>query len=113
MMLMRCKVLTFLAVLALAGMAILPAMVVSAQAHSERKATTKVAPVYPDLARRMHVQGSVKLELVVKADGGIKSTRVIGGNPVLIQAATDAVTQWKFQTSPSETTEIVQLTFQP
>jgi len=110
---MRPRVLTFLAVVALAGMALLPAMVVSAQTHAERKATTKVAPVYPELARRMHVQGSVKLELVVKSDGGVKSTRVIGGNPVLIQAATEAVKQWKFQTSPGETTEIVQLTFQP
>jgi TonB family protein len=109
---MRCKVHRFLAVVALAGMALLPAMVVSAQARVERKATTKVAPVYPDLARRMHVQGSVKLEVVVKADGGVKSTRVIGGNPVLIQAATEAVQQWKFQSSPAETTEIVQLTFQ-
>jgi TonB family protein len=109
---MRCKVHTFLAVVALAGMATLPAMVVSAQGHAERKAVTKVAPAYPELARRMHVQGSVKLELVVRPDGNVKSTRVIGGNPVLIQAATEAVQQWKFQISSGETTEIVQLTFQ-
>jgi TonB family protein len=107
------KVNTFLAVIALAGLAIFPAVVASAQAHTERKATTKVAPSYPDLARRMHVQGAVKIEVVVRPDGNVKSTRVIGGNPVLIQAATDAVQQWKFQTASSETTEIVQLTFQP
>src|SRR5579863_1198204 len=103
---MRRRVISFLAVVTLVGVAILPALVASAQAHIDRKAVTKVAPVYPELARRMHVQGSVKLEIVVRPDGNVRSTRVIGGNPVLIQAATDAVQQWKFQTSPSETTEM-------
>ena len=104
----------FLAVGALAVMALLPAPQVFAQTHeAERKVVSKVAPNFPELARRMHVQGSVKLEIMVRPDGGVKSTRVIGGNPVLIQAAVDAVAKWKFEISSGETTEIVQLTFQP
>jgi membrane protein involved in colicin uptake len=55
----------------------------------------------------------VKLEVGVKADGFVKSTRAIGGNPVLVQAAADAVSKWKFEVAQSETVEIVQLTFQP
>jgi TonB family protein len=110
---MRRRVTTFLAALALAGLTLVPGPWVSAQAHSDRKVITKVAPNYPELARRMHLQGSVKLEVVVRPDGAVKSTRVIGGNPVLIQAAADALTKWKFQVVQNETTEIVQLTFQP
>jgi TonB family protein len=110
---MRRSVTRFLAALALAGMAFLPAQRVCAQAHPDRKVIIKVAPNYPELARRMRLQGSVKLEAVVRPDGVVKSTRVIGGNPVLIQAAADALIRWKFEVVQEETTEIVQLTFQP
>jgi hypothetical protein len=41
----------------------------------------------------------------------VKSTRILGGNPVLIEAAKDAVTRWKFESAAAESTEIVQLAF--
>ena|ERR1700678_4026947 len=103
----------FLAVVAIAGFALVPAQRVSAQPHPDRRVITRVAPAYPELAKRMHLQGSVKLEVGVKADGVVKSTRVIGGNPVLVQAAADAVSKWKFEVAQSETVEIIQLSFQP
>jgi TonB family protein len=78
-----------------------------------RKVTARVAPVYPELAKRMHLQGVVKIEAVVRPNGGVKSTRVLGGNPVLTDAAVEAVTKWKFEAGPDETSEIVQLTFTP
>jgi TonB family protein len=106
-------VVTFLAMIAITGFAIVPAQRVSAQPHPDRRVITRVAPDYPELAKRMHIQGSVKLEVGVKADGIVKSTRVIGGNPVLVQAAADAVSKWKFEVSQGETLEIIQLTFQP
>jgi TonB family protein len=110
---MRRRVTTFLAVVAVVGLALVPAQRASAQPHPERRVISKIAPAYPELARRMHLQGAVKLEVGVKADGAVKSTRVLGGNPVLVQAAADAVSKWKFEVSPGETVEIVQLTFQP
>jgi TonB family protein len=76
-----------------------------------RKVALRVAPDYPELAKRMHLEGSVKIEAVVRPNGSVKSTRVIGGNPVLVQAAADAVSKWKFETGPNETTEVVQLSF--
>ena len=76
-----------------------------------RKVTLRVAPDYPELAKRMHLEGSVKIEAVVRPNGSVKSTRVIGGNPVLVQSAADAVSKWKFETAPNETTEVVQLSF--
>jgi TonB family protein len=110
---MRRGVVTFLAVVAITGFAFVPAQQVFAQPHPDRRIISKVAPDYPELAKRMHLQGSVKLEVGVKADGVVKSTRVIGGNPVLVQAAADAVSKWKFEVSQGETVEIIQLTFQP
>jgi TonB family protein len=59
----------------------------------------------------MHVQGTVKIEAVVRANGTVKSTKVLGGSPVLVQAAVEAAQQWKFAVSQNETTEIVYLSF--
>src|ERR1700693_4640450 len=82
------------------------------QDHAERKIVSKVAPVYPDLAKRMHMGGVVKVEVVVGANGAVKSTRAVGGNPVLIESATDAVRRWKFVAASTDSTEILQLTFE-
>jgi len=84
-----------------------------AQGDAERKVIVRIAPVYPELAKRMHVSGVVKLEVVIRANGNVKSTKVVGGNPVLIQAATDAIYKWKFEAAPADTSEIIQLTFEP
>jgi TonB family protein len=82
-----------------------------AQENSQRKVLTRVAPHYPELAKKMHVQGTVKVEVAIRPDGTVRSTRVWGGSPVLVQSVVDAVRQWRFAVSQSETTEIVQLTF--
>lgn len=82
------------------------------QEHGARKIVTRVEPAYPDLAKRMHVAGVVKVEAVVGANGVVKSTRVLGGNPVLIESATDAVRKWKFEAASAQSTEVLQLTFQ-
>jgi TonB family protein len=78
-----------------------------------RKPKTKVAPVYPDVARRMGVTGTVKLSVVVAPNGTVKSSKVIGGHPVLVNAAMDAMKQWKFESAPTESSGIVEFKFQP
>jgi len=104
----RFAALIFIAVVSLVP---LHAQTTSAAPASGRKVTSRVTPAYPELARKMHVQGTVRIEAVVRPNGTVKSTRVLGGNPVLIESASDAVKQWKFEPAPSETTEVVQLTF--
>ena len=84
----------------------------SAQTNSERKVASRVAPVYPELAKKMHIRGVVKIEAIVRPNGTVRSTRALGGNPVLVEAATDAVGKWKFDPAQGETTEVVQLSFE-
>ena len=79
---------------------------------SDRKIASRTAPVYPELAKKMHIHGVVRVEATVRPNGSVKSTRVLGGNPVFLEAAQDAVTKWKFEPSQGETTEIVQLSFE-
>jgi len=83
------------------------------QQPAARKVIYRVAPAYPDLARRLRVIGAVKLELAIRANGSVKSIKVVGGSPILIDAATAAVGKWKFEAGAEETTEIVQLVFDP
>lgn len=79
---------------------------------SERKVSSRVPPVYPELAKKMHIHGVVKVEATVRPNGSVKSSRVLGGSPVLVDAAQDAVSKWKFEPAQSETTEIVQVGFE-
>jgi TonB family protein len=83
-----------------------------APAHGERKVLLRVTPTYPDLARKMHIHGVVRVETLVRANGIVKSTHVLGGNPVLVDAAIEAIGKWKFEPAPNDTTEVVQLTFE-
>ena len=64
---------------------------------SKRKVRTKVAPEYPALARQMNVTGKVKIETTIAADGHVMETKVIGGSPLLVNAALDAVKKWRFE----------------
>ena len=78
-----------------------------------RVIASRVTPAYPDLARRMNLQGVVKLRVTVEADGSPHSIETIGGNPVLVKAAQDAVLRWKWVPGPKPTKEIVELRFHP
>lgn len=84
----------------------------TAPAAPERRITSRVAPNYPELAKKMHIHGMVRVEAVVRPNGSVKSTRALGGNPVLVDAALEAVGKWKFESGPNETTEVVPLAFE-
>jgi len=79
--------------------------------EGKRKVKTKVAPSYPELAKRMSVTGKVKIEVIIAPDGHVKSTKAIGGHPLLVQACQDAVKEWKFLPAPEESTQIVEFEF--
>ena len=78
---------------------------------AKRKVKTKISPTYPELARRMNVSGKVKIEVIITPDGHVRSSRVIGGHPLLVQSCQDAVKEWKFFPAPEETTQIVEFDF--
>ena len=79
--------------------------------REERKTVAKVPAVYPEVAKRYHIRGVVKLEVVVREDGSVKSATVLGGSPVLINAAADAVRKWRFEPASRETVEAVEIRF--
>ena len=78
-----------------------------------RRAKTKVQPVYPELARKMNITGTVKIEVVVAPNGTVKDARIVGGHPVLATAALDAARKWRFETAPGESSGIIDFKFEP
>lgn len=79
--------------------------------EGKRKVKTRISPIYPELARRMNVTGKVKIEVVIAPDGHVRSSRVIGGHPLLVQACQDAVKEWKFFPAAEETTQVIEFDF--
>lgn len=77
----------------------------------KRKVIARAAPSYPELAKRMHLSGKVRLELVITPGGSVKSARLVGGNPVFEKSAIDAAKQWRFETVEKETKAVILLEF--
>jgi len=55
-----------------------------------------VLPVYPQIAKTAHIQGTVLLHAIIDKDGSIQELQYISGPPLLMRAAMDAVRQWKY-----------------
>ena len=84
-----------------------------ASAQDNRKVKVSVDPTYPDLARRNNIRGVVRVQVVIAPDGNVKDVRVLGGSPVLAQAAVDAVKKRKYEPAANETTTILKFEFAP
>jgi protein TonB len=104
------RFLDFSLMMILAGLLISPPHAV-AQDSPKRKVKSRVTPDYPALAKQMNVSGKVKIEVLISADGHVKSTKVLGGSPLLVQSALTALKDWKFEPAPKETTEVVEFEF--
>jgi len=84
-----------------------------AQEQVSRKLVTRVAPKYPEYLQTHEIGGVVRLNVTVTPSGNVKSVTPIGGNPILVDAATDAVKQWKYAPSENSDTFEVKLEFNP
>lgn len=82
------------------------------QEEITRKVKSRVQPVYPEIARRMGIAGVVKVQVVVAPNGNVKSTKLVGGHPLLANAAMDAVKKWRFEPGPEDTTGVVEFKFE-
>jgi TonB family protein len=108
---MRAK--SLLSLLAVA-VCMIPAIAGRAQESSaNRKIVQQTTPVYPEIAKKMNLSGTVKIIATVAPDGKVKTVEPMGGSPVLIMAAKEAVSHWKFATGPAESREVIELHFNP
>ena len=59
--------------------------------------THEVEPVYPSIAKSARIEGTVRLSAIIAPDGTVKDLHVISGNPLLVEAAQNAVKKWVYR----------------
>jgi protein TonB len=61
------------------------------------KIINQVTPVYPEIAKTAHIQGTVVLHAIIGKDGTVTQLQFISGPPLLMRSAMDAVREWRYQ----------------
>jgi len=82
-------------------------------AKSPRELIYKVAPKYPSELKQNEIGGIVRLSISISPNGSVGKVSVIGGHPVLVDAAIMAVKQWKYKPADHPTSAEVRLNFVP
>jgi TonB family protein len=85
----------------------------AAAAPTHRAIVSRVSPVYPELARRMHVSGKVMLLVTIDAEGKVSATKVESGHALLAPAAQDAVSRWRFAPNTEASESEIEINFTP
>lgn len=94
-----------------ATLALVVAMAVSVRAADQRAVQSRVAPTYPEIAKRLKITGVVHLEVTVNAAGKVTGVKTISGNHMLAVAAEEAVQEWKFEPGAGSATVEVDVNF--
>ena len=82
-------------------------------AQETRKVISNPTPAYPEVAKRMNLTGTVKVQVVIAPDGRIKETKVTGGHPLLVSVVEDTLKNWKYAPASYETTATLEFRFHP
>lgn len=61
------------------------------------KLIQEVEPVYPPLAKQARIQGQVVIDSVIDTQGHVTQMKLVSGSPLLVQAAEQALAQWRYQ----------------
>ncbi len=80
---------------------------------AERKVVNRVEPKYPPTLERLYIGGIVRLQVDIAANGTVEGAQLLGGNPILGQAAIAAVKQWKYTPASHKTRQTEKLEFDP
>jgi TonB family protein len=81
--------------------------------RSNRKVVRTSEPDYPTIVKNAHIGGSVRLSVTVLANGDVARVDILGGNPIFVASAINAIRKWKYAPAASQTKEEVQINFTP
>ena len=83
-----------------------------ARAADDRTVKVRVAPIYPEVARRMKIAGAVNIQATVDAGGKVSDVKTVAGNRLLAPAAEDAVRKWSFEPGSGTSKVNVEVNFE-
>jgi len=91
----------------------MPGVSADAQTAKERKVVTRIPPEYPEPLKQAFIGGVVHIRATVAPNGTVESAQLLGGNPILGQAALKAVKQWKYSRTDSREELEIWVQFNP
>ena len=65
--------------------------------YADDQVVHRVHPSYPKQARARKLHGAVVLQAIINKQGKVDSLQLVSGDPLLAQAAADAVKQWRYK----------------
>lgn len=102
-----------LAVLSLLAAAALVLGASNLPAQEGRKILAGPTPPYPEMARRLHLYGTVKVQVTIAPDGRIKDTKIMGGHPLFVTSVEETLKNWKYAPAAAESTAALEFNFKP
>ena len=84
-----------------------------AENEGARELLSRVEPVYPGILQSNHIGGTVRLKVTIASNGSVEDVELLGGSPILGEAAMDAVKKWVYAAGRSRTVTEVSIQFDP
>lgn len=85
----------------------------NSDSESSRKVKNRVVPVYPELAKKLKLVATVKVQVTIAPSGNVTQAKALGGHPLLITPSVDAAKMWRYEAAPETTTSVIEFHFAP
>ena len=76
--------------------------------ESTRKVKTKVVPVEPELARKLKLVATVKIQVTIAPNGAVQQAKALGGHPLLVGPSMDAAKQFRYEPGDGTATAVIE-----
>jgi TonB family protein len=85
--------------------------VYQSESDGERKLIARVEPAYPVILLSNHIGGTVRVKATIASNGTVEFVELLGGNPILGEAAMAAVRKWVYAAGRSRTQTEISIPF--
>lgn len=85
--------------------------VYQSESDGARKLISRVEPAYPAILLSNHIGGTVRVKVTIASNGTVEDVELIGGNPILGEAAMAAVKKWVYAAGRSRTQAEISIPF--
>lgn len=84
----------------------------SEDSKKERGLLTRVEPEFPETLRKLGIDGTVRLEILISPEGTVEQVSILGGSPALAESAVKAVKQWVYAPAASQSRQELSIPFE-
>jgi TonB family protein len=92
---------------------VLSTLAAGQSATPDRKIRTKVTPIYPELARKMSLVATVRVQVTIAPSGVVLQAKPLGGHPLLIEPSVDAAKKWRYEPGGGTSTATIEFHYAP